>query len=287
MSDQGAGLIHKIGLGTVQFGLSYGIANQHGQTQKDEVGKLLSLAKAKGIDLLDTANAYGESEQVIGTMADSSFKIVTKFLKTANAKEIDEQLGQSLSALKRVNLYGYMAHDAKALSTIDGLWNKLQELKAAGKVEKVGASYYDPHLLDQHLEQGMVPDIIQVPYNYIDQRFKAIMSQCKAMGTEVHTRSAFLQGLFFIPAHELSNHFEPLKPWLKHLRANLTTDALLAGYLLYTCLKQPFIDKVIIGVNHLSQLEMNMNSLDLDFGELSIESPPALDENILNPSQWP
>ena len=53
-------------LGTVQFGLPYGITNQTGQVPEKEVRSILALAASSGISLLDTAQAYGNAESVLG-----------------------------------------------------------------------------------------------------------------------------------------------------------------------------------------------------------------------------
>ena len=70
----------KIGLGTVQFGIPYGISNQKGQTSVLEVARILTLAKQKGVGIIDTASAYGTAEKVLGQHDLSAFKVVSKFI---------------------------------------------------------------------------------------------------------------------------------------------------------------------------------------------------------------
>ena len=72
---------NRIGLGTVQMGLAYGVANTTGQPALAEVNAILTNASELGIDLLDTASAYGNSEEVIGKLADGQFKIVSKWIE--------------------------------------------------------------------------------------------------------------------------------------------------------------------------------------------------------------
>ena len=70
--------MRKIALGTVQFGLDYGITNHSGQVSIDEVKNILDYAKHKGIDTLDTAARYGNSEQVLGEIGVNNYRIITK-----------------------------------------------------------------------------------------------------------------------------------------------------------------------------------------------------------------
>ena len=80
--------INKIGLGTVQFGLPYGINNTYGQTQEVEVKVILQIASKNGITILDTAHAYGNCETILGKQDLNKFNIVSKF----NAKTLSNFL---------------------------------------------------------------------------------------------------------------------------------------------------------------------------------------------------
>ncbi|MGP1664729.1 MAG: aldo/keto reductase, partial [Rhodanobacter sp.] len=68
----------KLALGTVQFGLPYGIANPGGQIGRDDAGQILALARESGIDTLDTAIAYGDSEACLGAVGTKGFRVITK-----------------------------------------------------------------------------------------------------------------------------------------------------------------------------------------------------------------
>lgn len=72
-------LVGRIALGTAQFGLDYGISNLGGQTSHSELQAILELASESGIDCLDTAIGYGNSEENLGRAGVDSFKVVTKF----------------------------------------------------------------------------------------------------------------------------------------------------------------------------------------------------------------
>ncbi len=108
------------------------------------------------------------------------------------------------------------------------------------------------------------------------------MVKLKEKGCEVHSRSAFLQGLFFMAANDLPGFFEEVKPVLSELQENKKA---LPGLLLKHCLEQPFIDQVIVGVNNLVQLQENIK--DLDGQDALPELKKQIKENILTPSLWP
>ncbi|MDT0689809.1 aldo/keto reductase [Salegentibacter sp. F188] len=270
----------KLGLGTVQFGLSYGISNKHGKTSKEEVQKILSSARENGIEMLDSASAYGNAEEVLGTSHISSFKLVSKFLPPLEGEKVLDQLRKSFENLRLDHIYGYLAHRPIELLNHPEQWEELQNFKAEGTVEKIGFSLNEPEELEKLLEKGYKPDLVQVPYNYFDRRFESAIQKLKEQGCEIHTRSAFLQGLFFMDPNELSEYFDEVKSLLKQLRE----IELLNGALLKFVLERPFIDKVITGVENEAQLLQNIDS---------IEKAPALpkltetvSDNVLIPSRW-
>lgn len=271
----------KIGLGTVQFGLDYGISNKSGRTNSEEVTKILQYASANNIDTLDTASAYGEAEKVLGDNNLQGFKIISKFMPPNENGSIIEQLQQSLSKLNQKSIYGYLAH--RPLNVIENpiQWKELLHAKEEKLVNKIGFSLNKPEELKEILDKNFIPDLIQVPYNYFDNRFREQMIDLHSKGCEIHTRSAFLQGLFFMDSDSLSSHFDEVKADIKILKSS---NSNLSGSLLKFVCDCSYIDKVIIGVENLSQLKENLN----DFN--SAENLPALtksiSENILMPSLW-
>ena len=70
--------VNKLGLGTVQWGIPYGLTNQNGMTPPDSAREILSVASGYGVKILDTASSYGESEVVLGTYPLEEFHVVTK-----------------------------------------------------------------------------------------------------------------------------------------------------------------------------------------------------------------
>ena len=275
--------ISKIGIGSVQFGLPYGISNTTGQTPPDEVAKIFDVAHANGIRLIDTASAYGSSEQVIGLLNDNRFLLVSKFMPPRENGSVGEQLAKSLSLLQTDSLYGFLAHRPLELLRDTTVWEKLQSLKSKNKIQKIGFSLNTPEEYEVLLKAGFIPDLVQVPYNYFDTRFKDILIKLKCNGCEIHTRSTFLQGLFFVEPAELSSFFNALKPQLRYLHANYNDT--LKGALLNYVLQQEFVDVVVIGIETAVQLENNLHSL---------ANAPVLTPNevsypheLLMPLHWP
>jgi aryl-alcohol dehydrogenase-like predicted oxidoreductase len=249
----------KIGLGSVQFGLPYGISNTAGQTSEAEVSKILDVAFEYGITIIDTAASYGTSETIIGKQEGNRFDIVSKFMPSSYGASIKNQFENTLEALKINNLYGYLAHRPLELIAHKDEWETIQELKAIQKINKIGFSLNEPEEYTQLLAAGIIPDIVQVPFNYFDTRFKEVLIQLKEKGCEVHTRSTFLQGLFFMDKAQLPDFFTPFHSELEHIQTSLKSN--LSASLLNYVIEQPFIDKVILGIENAKQLEENINGL--------------------------
>jgi aryl-alcohol dehydrogenase-like predicted oxidoreductase len=276
-------LNHKIALGSVQFGLDYGISNNTGRTPGHEVKKILDYASASGIDTIDTAEAYGDAEEVLGSLLENKFRIVSKFIHLENDETLKERLDKCLIKLHSKSIYGYLAHRPYELLKTPRLWKDLNELKAEGKILKIGASLNSPIEFTQLLENNIKPDLIQVPYNILDNRFVEVMKTIKDYGGEVHTRSTFLQGLFFVNTESLSSHFKSVKPLIKNLQTQHKSN--LAGSLLKFTLCNQFIDRVVLGVENLKQLKENLSQIqNSETPQLVIQD---VDEKIISPSLWP
>jgi len=164
-------MISKISLGTVQFGQDYGIANR-GKIPKSEVAQILDYAKSVGIECLDTAFNYGESELVIGEYLrehPGSFKIVSKF---SSLEQVEEFLEKSLERLGVDELYGYLLHRFEDIKENGKNWNEMVSLRKLGKVKKIGFSLYSPEELAFLLDKKINFDIVQIPYSVFDRRFE-------------------------------------------------------------------------------------------------------------------
>ncbi len=284
----------KLGLGTVQFGLSYGVSNNVGRPILDEIRRILSVAREAGIRVLDTAASYGESESILGELTpgvDPSFDVVTKFAPSQKAETAADDFGQQLDHLHRNSVYGLMVHRAEDLLEEQGaaLFSQMRKLRDAGRVKKIGASIYTAAQIDAILDQFEI-EIVQVPINVLDQRLieSGHLKKLKDRGVEIHARSIFLQGLLLMDPSETSNYFGGLRTRLQLFR----DEAHQAGMdPLQACLAfalgVPEVDSVICGVNSARELGAIVAAAGssrnrLDFARFSVD-----EEKYLNPSLWP
>ncbi|HHG85154.1 MAG TPA: aldo/keto reductase [Bacteroidetes bacterium] len=291
---------HKLALGTVQFGLDYGISNARGQVPTHEVKQILRLAAKAGVQTLDTAYAYGNSEKVLGTclpdVPDGNFKLISKFPPGHNLPPIAEILGKSLDRLGQKSLYAYLFHSLETYQQQPQSWEMMQALKAEGKIQKIGFSLYAPKdalaLLESGKKAGLSLDLIQVPFSILDQRWAEVFPRLKTAGVEIHVRSAFLQGLVFRDPSALDAHFALAQPALKHLNTlsqelNLPVSALCLGF----ALRQPEIDQVVIGVANPAQFQENLEMVariaEIEPIMQELKTLAITDEQILLPMNWP
>ena len=284
----------RLALGTAQFGLPYGIANQAGQVSRKDVSAMLQLAASHGVDTLDTAIAYGESEKCLGYAGVQGFKLVTKLAalpdKCPNIITwVKEHLDASFARLGISAIYGLLLHRPEQLLGNDGkeLFEALCIVKESGKVQKIGISIYNPLELES-LTRLFHFDLVQAPFNLVDRRLSESgwLQRLKLDGVEIHTRSAFLQGLLLMSEKDMPSKFNPWSDLLKTWRTWLSeqkvsgVQACLAFVLSF-----PQIDRVIVGADSASQLQQILEAASIvstiDFPNLSTE-----DENLINPSLW-
>ncbi len=283
----------KIALGPAQFGMDYGINNKKGKIPKKETFDILYEASKSGIDILDTAHGYGDSEAVIGNFIRESrmnFKIVSKSPK-CEIRETENIFNSSLKQLGIDVFYGYLIHNFQHYRQYPQIWKILEELKSKGKIKKIGFSLYFPSELDYILENKLNIDIIQVPYSIFDRRFEQYFQRLKNKDIEIHVRSVFLQGLVFKKPCELNNYFKKIKEKLEKLNSlsikqNIPIVALCFNFAAIN----RFVDKVVVGVDSLENLKEIVSSLNYHtdvqnvIGELF--SFKEEDENIILPINW-
>lgn len=282
---------YKLALGTAQFGMPYGIANKVGQISSTEAKMILDMAGANKIDTLDTAIAYGKSEKCLGEAGVRDFKIVTKLpLIPKSITDIEawifDQVEASLERLKVPHLYGLLLHRSWQFRD-EYLRDALNKLKGNGLVEKIGVSIYSPKELDEIPVFGAL-DIIQAPLNVIDRRIYSSgwLHRLHDQGVEVHTRSAFLQGLLLISRTSIPTQFfgwsDLWDTWHNWLISNgLTAAEASLGYVF----SFREVDRVVVGVDTSEQLNQLIQaarvSLNVSFPDIS-----SLDEKLINPSYW-
>lgn len=283
-----------LALGTVQFGLPYGIANQTGQVSRSEARAMLQLAADSGIDMLDTAIAYGDSETCLGEAGIQGFKVVTKLPPIPDGCNdvsgwVQRQVADSLTRLGVRQLYGLLLHRPEQLLGSNGkaLYQAMEELKATGRVKKVGVSIYDPHELELIIPQFYL-DLVQAPFNLVDRRLYITgwLDRLKEKDIEIHVRSVFLQGLLLMSPTAMPGKFsawsdlwDRWRQWLSKHRVS-PLQACLAFPLSF-----PMIDRVVIGAESKSQVEQIAaaanSALPDHLPDLQCDA-----DNLINPSRW-
>jgi len=281
-------LLSKIVLGTVQFGLNYGINNASGKISFDEVQRIFALCKIHGIKKLDTSQSYGNSEDVLGQSTNSKFQIISKYSDTHSA--VSEAFHQSLTLLKTDKLYGYLVHHFNSFREQPAIWDQMVSLRNAGLVEKTGFSLYEPEELEYLFDKNIDFDLIQFPYNIFDRSFEPYLKELRQRNIEIHVRSVFLQGLFFKNPNKLSETLLPLSPYLKELNSfckeeNMSIEELALNAVIHN----EFIDGVLIGVDNESQL---MKNIEIIWSQYSttirtfVDSINVKEKKLLKPVNW-
>ncbi|EEX30751.1 MULTISPECIES: aldo/keto reductase [Vibrio] len=281
----------KLSLGTVQFGLDYGVTNSGGQVERSVVEEMLDLAPNLGINSLDTAIAYGNSESVLGQFDLKAFKVTSKIPSLAGAKSsINQMTKQSLERLNIDHLYGMMLHDEN--DAFASNWRNLLELKSLkeeGLVSKIGVSFYDSQSALSVIEAGLV-DLIQIPANLFDSRFEiaGVLDAAEKNGVEIHVRSLFLQGLLLAKPQDRPEKFCHFSDFSKYddfcAKSRFSRLELALSYLI----EKSQIECGVVGCTNVEQLEQiasaynNMTKLD----ELDFPNFTSSNEDLLNPSKW-
>jgi len=284
---------NRIAIGTAQFGMNYGINNARGKIPYEEVVQILRYAKESGIDTLDTAYNYGDSEKVLGETINRNgfnFKVISKLPKDISLEDVNSSFCESLNRLKQSKIYGYLIHDFQSFKNQEYILEALKKLKEQGKIEKIGFSLYYPSELDFLFEKKINVDIIQFPYSIFDQRFEQYFSRLKDMNVEIYVRSVFLQGLLLKQPEEMPSYFDKIKEKVIILNRIAENNNMSLSFL---CLKfvlmTEFVDKVVIGVDNIENLKENLQAIekgiDLDCYNF-LKSMKIEDEDIIIPYKW-
>ncbi len=283
----------RLALGTAQFGMPYGIKNRRGAPEDLEISQIFELAQTHGVECLDTAVAYGNSEERIGYLLGekkSKFKIISKFSeKTGTGARA--MLLDSLSRLRIDRLYAYMFHSYEHFQSHPEQFNELLSLKSQGLVEKVGFSLYHPHEYHDIVERGIKVDIVQVPFSVLDQRFLPLFENMRQQGTEVHVRSLFLQGLLLMEPQQMNSSFESVATSMRRVRSFCDERGLsLVSFLMAWARRQKGISDVVVGVDGLSDFQENLKhwtaAKDPEFDRFDFSALANSDLNILIPMNW-
>jgi len=284
--------LSKLILGTAQIGMLYGVNNTSGLLSLEDSLEILNYAKLNGIKELDTANAYGESERVIGiyNRCTTPFIINTKVLK-ANFNNLYNHVVALLDKMDVKFIDTLYIHKLNDFIENKDVLKNLMELKKTGICRKIGLTVYSNEeiLLSGDIEEV---DVIQCPFNLLDNENirGESLKYLKQKGKEVHVRSIFLQGLFFVNTRNISTNIINLKPYLIQINEiSKKYNCSISNLAFHYVLSKPYIDKVIFGVDNIEQLKFNFKDLnqpiDIKIFDL-IDSIKVKETNLLNPGNW-
>lgn len=294
----------KLCLGTVQFGLDYGINNRAGKPSKQNSFEMLDMARDAGIDIFDTATAYGTAEELLGEYIKArkckeNIKVISKLRPnlieegvTNTPQKVIDQIKESLNRTNLDQLEGYLLHTPTNFYN-EEIIEGLLLAKDQGLVKNIGVSIYEyQHALDVVKSEKM--DFIQVPYSVFDQRVDTedFFENARKNGVTVFGRSAFLQGLLAMNLDEIPAHLSHVKEYLKIYDGILKKYELnrIEGALKFA-LGQKTIDYVVFGVDNAQQLRedlliANTEIEDAQFVEEVKKSLQGIEKSVIFPSLW-
>jgi aryl-alcohol dehydrogenase-like predicted oxidoreductase len=286
----------RLALGTVQFGLDYGVSNTSGKVDESKVFEILNEAAKINIDTLDTAMLYGDSESVLGRAGVSDFNVVTKLppipKQVINIKTwVVDNINSSLNKLKVDKVYGLILHRSDDFLGEQGfkLYNVLCKLREDRVVNKIGVSIYSPDELDSLETSGIKIDIIQAPFNILDRRIETSgwLSKLKMSGVEIHTRSVFLQGLLLLESNKRDQYFSKWKDCFDEFDKWIQkTNQTPLGACLNFVNSYNEIDKIVVGVETMGQLRKIASSIDNSYEVPAPDHLQINDTMLIDPSNW-
>ena len=288
-------------LGTAQFGMRYGIANKIGQPDFLSVQSIVAEVWESGVREFDTAQAYGESERVLGKVLSSlgiarEAKVISKLhpaIDHQNSNALNLALQQTLARLGLPKLYGLMLHTEDLLDIWEtGLKDTLDKFIEQGLVERIGVSVYSPQKAARALRTNGI-SLVQLPSNLLDRRFEkaGVFHEAKSFGKEIYVRSVFLQGLLLMSDSDLPASMRFATTVAERL-INFADDTgfslkqLALGYVRSAYPEQ----KVLLGCETLEQVRENLEiwskETPRDIVDRVRREFQDIPEKILNPSLW-
>jgi aryl-alcohol dehydrogenase-like predicted oxidoreductase len=284
--------MNRIVLGGAQLGLPYGILNGGETLSREEVARILDTAVDRGIDSIDTAIAYGQSESIIGETSQNRFNIISKLpplpVDISNVSEwVHSQVQSSLSRLKCTSLDALLLHRPQDLTGAQGaeLYAAIGSLMAEKMIHRFGVSIYSPDDLEGIIDTFEI-HVVQAPLNVFDRRILGVTDQLSALNIEVHVRSVFLQGVLIASPQDRPHRFEP---WSEHFAlfdewvrsSGVSAMACCMGF----ALQQPGIAKLVIGATSAESLDEIMNSIPNSVLEVPTHLQSSV-EQLIDPRFW-
>lgn len=284
----------KFALGTVQFGMNYGIQANEQPNIKQSI-EILNKAYAAGICCFDTASAYGIAEKVLGEFLKQphikaeKISVISKC--NLNIEELEACIKQSLCRLEIDCLEGYMFHNADYIFHPTAV-NALEILKIKGLTKKIGVSVYTPVQAMKALEYDAI-DIIQVPYNIFDRRLDncGFFNKAKEQDVIIYARSSLLQGLLVMKPEELPEYMSFAAPYLRKFQNDCLKNGIkpFEAAIQYV-LQHEYIDYIVFGVDNIAQLEeyisLSSKTMPVDVRQLFKDSFHEVEDKLVMPNLW-
>ncbi len=289
--------ISKLGLGTVQFGLDYGIANEHGKPTVEESMKIINFAYNKGINCFDTSTNYGNAQEVLGKslINKSDTFILSKIKSNIFINNLENSFDSILKELEINKLNVLFLHDCELLNSWDKSYSyKISKLKNSNKLDYFGVSIYTDEEFDYAIKNNDI-EVIQVPFNIFDQRAinNGWIKKAEDSGKLLIIRSVFLQGLFFMNQKKIPKNLEIAIPHIKLLeeyssQLNVKKSELALNYvdsllenspILFGCNSLNRAKETIETFESLKKIDKTiLENLRIEFSDIS--------DKIYDPRKW-
>ncbi len=286
----------KLIIGTVQFGLDYGVTNNSGKITESELDKIFNFCHINNLLYFDTAQDYGNSEEIMSEQVKkyNNFKIITKAkFKESDLVIIENTIKKSIRKFERINYFLLHSMADYSNQLIDILFN----YKTQGIIEKIGVSIYKVEEAIVLLDDPRI-DIIQLPLNYIDNQWDNEVFKQKLStrpDIEIHVRSIFLQGILLNPILKKpvnipEEDFNYLNQIINELCIEFGLNKLELCFGFINSID--WVNKFLIGIDNFEHLKSNYSAINknikLSNEQLLIikEETKKINQLICNPSQW-
>ena len=296
--------LSRLMVGTVQFGLPYGVANQTGQPSYKEVVEIVAAMIEGGVNCFDTAAAYGNSEEVLGRAlielgVMDRVTVVTKVRAltpteladpSLAAKAIEQSVSESLRRLQLDVLPIVLFHREP-----DAIFHeRLEVLRDRGWLKRYGVSCDNrPGPAAMFAASGF--SALQLPANILDHRHQqsGIFKTAREHNVSIFIRSVYLQGLLLMPEDQIPQELRDVIPARRRLQDLAASSGMdLAELALRYMLSQDGVTSVIVGVETIRQAHDNCKlfargPLPGDLLSAIDATQSTLSEAILTPNLWP
>ncbi len=279
-------------LGTAQFGQKYGVTNLNTHSNID-IHSILELCRHEGIQTIDTAQAYGNSEILLGQHEISDFDVITKISIPSNFENLEQEiydlLNSSKENLRQNQLHGVLVHNPNIFMGKHGVecFKVLESFRDRGVVDIIGVSVYTPEETEFYLKNYRF-DLYQIPLSVVDRRFykNDLIKRIKNSGSQIYARSIFLQGLLINESLNRPSYFNQWGNFFKKYYEIVVESGLTPiQFCLGSILSDKDINKVVVGVDSFLQLQEIVESYSEEF-LCSIEKIGEPDLGLIDPRLW-